>query len=113
MNQVVLVGRLTKNPEIITTKENTQKTQITIAVSRNFKNVDGIYETDLIDITLWNGIAENTANYCNKGDIIGVRGRIQTKIEDDIKITEIVADRITFLQSSKQKEQIKEKENEE
>ena len=72
------------------------------------KNADGEYDTDFVDVVLWNGIAENTAEYCHKGDIIGVKGRIQTstyETEDGEKrkSTQIVAEKITFLSSSKEK----------
>ena len=109
LNQVVLVGRLTKDPEMVNTDNGKQKTLITLAVNRPFKNVDGIYETDFIRCTLWNGIAANTTEYCHKGDVVGVKGRLQTSsYEDDNKkmhyITEVIAERITFL-SSKSKEE--------
>ena len=72
LNQVVIVGRLVAKP-IVEENENGRKvSEITIAVPRSYKNAEGIYETDFIKCTLWNGIAENTVEYCNKGDIIGV-----------------------------------------
>ena len=77
MNQAMLVGRLTKDPEVVENESGTKYSNLTIAVPRNYKNADGIYETDFIEITLWNSIAENTSKYCKKGDLIGVRGRIQ------------------------------------
>lgn len=105
MNQVLIVGRLVANPEIVE-KENKKETEITLAVNRSYKNADGIYETDFIDCILWSGIAENTVEYCKKGDVIGVRGRLETKnIEDEngkkIKVTQIIADKVTFLASKR------------
>ena len=77
MNQAMLVGRLTRDPEVVENESGTKYSNLTLAVPRNFKNEDGVYETDFIEITLWNNIAENTSEYCKKGDLIGVRGRIQ------------------------------------
>ena len=105
LNQVVLVGRLTKDPEIITTESGKKVSYITLAVQRAFKNVNGVYETDFIKCVLWNSIAENTVEYTKTGDVVGVKGRIQVEnYEDDegnIKyVTEVVAEKVTFLSSS-------------
>lgn len=110
LNQAVLVGRLTKDLEIKTLDNDKKITNITIAIPRNFKNADGEYETDFINCILWDSIAENTAEYCKKGDIIGVRGRLQSSSyekEDGTKIytTEIIAEKITFLSSKKESEE--------
>ena len=107
LNQVILVGRLTKNPEIIETESGKKMTYINIAVQRPFKNVDGLYDTDFISCVLWNSIAENTVEYTKTGDVIGVKGRIQTNRYEDDKgninyVTEIIAEKITFLSSSSQ-----------
>lgn len=106
MNQIILVGRLTSNPEVITTETNKKKTEITIAVSRNFKNVDGIYETDFIRCILWNAIALNTSEYCHTGDVIGIKGRLQTRsyldeAENRKFVMEVIAEKVTFLSSAK------------
>lgn len=79
---------------------------VTVAVPRSYKNVDGTYDTDFIRCTLWGGIAENTCEYCKKGDIVGVKGRIQTssyETEDGNKkyAMEVVAEKISFLSSKK------------
>ena len=50
---------------------------ITLAVPRSYKNKEGVYDTDFIDVTLWNAVGENTAEYCRKGDIVGVKARLQ------------------------------------
>lgn len=108
MNQVVLVGRLTSEPEIITTESDKKKTAITIAVARPFKNTEGIYESDFIRCILWNNIALNTCEYCHTGDVIGIKGRIQNRsyeIDDETKyITEVIAEKVTFLSSKRQEE---------
>ena len=107
LNTVMLVGRLTQDPEIRVTESNKEVVRICVAVNRSFKNPDGIYETDFIDCTLCEGLAKNLSEYCHKGDTIGIRGRIQTnyyeKDEQKIKRLEIIAERVTFLSSSKNK----------
>jgi single-strand DNA-binding protein len=113
MNQVILVGRLTSDPEVITTESNKKMTAITIAVGRSFKNQDGIYETDFIRCVLWNNIALNTCEYCHTGDVIGVKGRLQTRsYEDENKekkfIMEVIAEKITFLSSTNKNKEVKE-----
>ena len=106
INDVVLVGRLTKDPELIDTDNGTKRAYITLAVPRKFKNVDGIYETDFIRVTLWNIIALNTKEYCKTGDLLGIRGRIQVNSykdsEDNVRYsTDVIAEQITFLTSKK------------
>lgn len=107
LNQVVLVGRLVKDLEL-KDYEKGKYAQITLAVPRSYKNTDGEYETDFINCTLWQGVASNTSKYCKKGDIIGIKGRIQSsnyKVEDKTKYTmEVIAEKVTFL-SSKQEEE--------
>ena len=106
INQVMLVGRLTKTPELFLTENGKKGSFITLAVGRPYKNQDGQYDADFLDCTLWTGIAENTAEYCKKGDIVGIRGRIQSKIIDNedgtkYKRMEIVAEKVTFLSPAK------------
>lgn len=106
MNEVVLVGRLTKDPEVVTTENNKKRALITLAVPRKFKNVDGIYETDFIRVVLWNVIALNTKEYCKAGDLLGVKGRIQINSYKDSEenthySTDIIAEKVTFLTSKK------------
>lgn len=112
MNQVILVGRLTKDLEIKELDNGKKITSITLAVPRNFKNAEGEYETDFVECTLWNSIAENTAEYCKKGDIIGVKGRLQSsnyEKEDGTKVykTEVIAEKVTFLSSKKEESEEK------
>ena len=109
LNQVVLVGRLTDNPELVVTESGKKVTYMTLAVQRNFKNSDGIYEADFIRCILWNAIAANTTEYCHKGDVVGVKGRIQTGSYDDKDgnkkyTTEVIAEKVTFLSSKKTEE---------
>lgn len=111
LNQIVLVGRLVKDPELKETENGKKVSRITLAVPRSYKNQDGEYESDFINCTLWTGIAENTAEYCKKGDLLGVKGRIQTRAyeKDDEKkfISEVIAEKVTFL-TSKSKDTIDE-----
>ena len=105
LNQVVLVGRLVKTPELKLTESGKKISRITLAVPRNYKNMDGEYDTDFLDCTLWTNVAENTSEYCQTGDMLGIKGRIQTRIiENDDgtrkKKTEIIAERVTFLAQS-------------
>ncbi len=115
LNQIVLVGRLVKTPELRVTDSGKKISTITLAVPRNYKNIHGEYETDFLDCTLWTNVAENTTEYCQVGDMIGVKGRVQSKIitQDDgtkKKKTEIVAEKVTFLAQAPKKEEKKEKE---
>ena len=79
LNQIVIVGRLVRDPELRETDGGKKVTNITLAVPRSYKNLNGEYETDYIDCVLWTGIAENTTEYCKKGDILGLKGRVQTR----------------------------------
>lgn len=106
LNQIILVGRLTRNIEVKEEESGKKYTVINLAIPRSFKNAEGEYETDFVDCLAFDMIASNTAEYCQKGDIIGVKGRIQTKTvekEDGIKEykMEIIAEKITFLSSRK------------
>ena len=81
-NTVILVGRLVRDPELQLTDTGKKRSYITLAVSRGYKNQNGEYETDFLDCTLWTGIAENTAEYCKSGDVVGVKGKLQTWLGD-------------------------------
>lgn len=108
LNQVVLVGRLTKDPEVVETESGNKVSSVALAVPRNFKNEDGVYESDFIEVTMWNNIASNTAEYCHKGDIVGVKGRIQVdsyeKNGEKRKEQRVLAERVTFLTSKAKNE---------
>ena len=106
LNQIVLVGRLVRDPEL-REYEGGKYTYVTLAVPRSYKNADGNYDTDFIDCKLWDGIAENASEFCKKGDLLGVKGRVQSCVyEKDEKknyVTDIIAEKITFLSSGKSK----------
>lgn len=105
LNQIVLVGRLVKKPELRTSENSKKYTFITLAVPRSFKNINGEYDTDFIDCVLWDNVASSTSEYCGKGDIVGVKGRLQSRLieKDDNKkyVLEVVAEKVTFLSSIK------------
>ncbi len=80
LNQVILVGRLTKDPILSELDDGKLVTHITLAVQRSYKNAETLeYDTDFITCTLWQGIAENTVNYCKKGSTVGIKARLATK----------------------------------
>lgn len=105
VNQIVLVGRIARAPEVRTSENGKKVSTLTLAVPRNYKNANGEYDTDFLDCTLWSSVAESTSEYCRTGDMIGVKGRIQSRIVESPegirkRKTEIVAERVTFLTSN-------------
>ena len=109
-NMVYLIGRLTQEPELQKYEDGKEKLTINLAVQRTFKNEDGVYEVDYLRVILWNALATHTCEYCKKGDLVGIKGRIQNRSYEDeegnIKyITEVIADKISFLASPKSSEQ--------
>lgn len=105
LNNVVLVGRLTKDPEFIENDNGKKRAFIVLAVNRPFKNTEGKYDTDFIKCTLWNIVAEHTMEYCKKGDVIGIKGYLKTNIYEKDGTThydtDVIAERVTFLSSRK------------
>lgn len=109
MNKVLLIGRLTANPELRYTTNNTAVTSFTLAVDRNFKNEDGNKEADFINIVAWNKKAELIHQYLKKGDRVGIGGRLQVRKYQNERgenryVTEVVADEVEFLNSKKPEE---------
>ena len=103
INRVVLVGRLTKDPELKYTQSGVAVTRFTLAVNRTFTNQQGQREADFINCVTWRKQAENTANYLRKGSLAGIEGRIQTSSFDGkdgnrVFMTEVVADSVQFLE---------------
>lgn len=105
INNVVLVGRLTKKPELKFTTTGTKYTQFSVAVQKKFKNQNGEYESDFINCLMWYTAAENFIKFTNKGSLVGIEGRIQTRSyeKDGSKkyITEVVAENFSLLESKK------------
>ena len=94
LNQFIIVGRIVKDLE----KESNV---ITIAIPRHYKNEDGEYDTDFVDVAIDGTLAKTTIEYCKKGDIIGVKGSIRSEISNDIRKMILVAEKVTFLSSKK------------
>ena len=103
INRVVLVGRLTKDPELKYTQTGVAVTRFTLAVNRTFSSQSGEREADFINCVTWRKQAENTANFLRKGSLAGIEGRIQTSSFDGqdgkrVFMTEVVADSVQFLE---------------
>ncbi|MUV37928.1 Single-stranded DNA-binding protein [Lentibacillus sp. JNUCC-1] len=103
LNRVVLVGRLTKDPDLRYTQSGVAVANFTIAVNRPFSNQQGEREADFINCVVWRRPAENLANYMKKGNMVGVDGRVQTRTFEaqdgkTVFVTEIVADSVQFLE---------------
>ncbi len=110
MNKVVLIGRLTRDPELRYTSSNIPVATFSIAVNRTFANQNGEREADFINIVVWRKQAENCKNYLNQGSQVAIDGRIQTRTYDDQNgqkryVTEVVADNVQFLDTKAQREQ--------
>lgn len=108
LNQIILIGRLTHQPEIRILEDGRKVSYVTLAVQRAFKNMEGSYDTDFIRVTVWEGLATAVESYATKGAMIAVKGRVQTwkyEVDEEKKLTmiEVIAERITYL-SPNQKE---------
>ena len=107
INNVTLVGRLTKDVELKYTPANQAVAQFTLAVNRTFKNANGERESDFINCVIWRKSAENFANWVKKGALIGITGRIQTRNYENqqgqrVYITEVIAENFQMLESRSQ-----------
>ena len=105
MNHVILIGRLTRDPELRYTPKGTAVTTFTLAVGRQFTNQDGEKEADFIPVVTWGKVAKNCADYIGKGRLVAVEGRIQVrwyeKDKQKRKVTEVVAKKVQFLDYKK------------
>lgn len=102
INNIVLVGRLTKDPDLRYTSNGTANATFTLAVNRQFTNQKGEKEADFINCVVWRKTAESFANYTRKGSLVGIEGRIQTRFYDNqqgqrVYVTEVVAEVVSFL----------------
>lgn len=100
LNRALLVGRLTRDPELRRTSNGKAVTSFNLAVERNFKSDD--QEADFINCVCWGKIAENTERYCSKGSMVSIDGRIQTRNYDNsqgqkVYVTEVIADSVQFI----------------
>ena len=107
MNKVILIGRLTKDPELKKTNSGLSYVQFNLAVNRNYTNKSGEKQADFINCVVWRAQADNLVKYIKKGGLIGIEGEIQTRTYDDkngIKkyITEVLCNSIEFLESKSQ-----------
>jgi single-strand DNA-binding protein len=102
MNKVILVGNLTRDPELTETPNGIAVCRFSIAVSRDYANSEGTRETDFFNITVWRGRAENCGKYLKKGNKVAIVGSLQTRSYEDkdgIKrtVTDVVASEVEFL----------------
>ena len=109
LNQVVLVGRIVFDLELKKNDSGKKYLSLMLAIPRSFKNIEGTYDTDFIRCIVWDNVASNTSEYCKKGDIVGLKGRLQSRLveRNDKKenIMEVIGEKVTFLTSSKEKEE--------
>ena len=109
LNQIILVGRLTRSIVVNSSENGVKLATISLAIPRSFKNSEGTYDTDFIDCVAFDTIAVNAQEYCDKGDVLGIKGRVQSRvIEKDGKkeyLMDIVAEKVTFLSSKKSEEE--------
>lgn len=101
LNQIVLVGRIASE---ITDATNGQPLVATIAVPRSYKNEEGVYDTDFIPVKLYGSMAENIIMYYKKGDVVSVKGRVESSEINGFNTINVIAEKLTFLSSSKEKE---------
>ena len=104
INNVVLVGRMTRDAELRYTPSNVAVATFSLAVNRNFKGANGERETDFINCVIWRQQAENLANWAKKGALVGITGRIQTRNYENqqgqrVYVTEVVADNFQMLET--------------
>ena len=109
LNQVVLVGRIVFDLELKKNDSGKKYLSLMLAIPRSFKNIEGTYDTDFIRCIVWDNVASNTSEYCKKGDIVGLKGRLQSRLvernEKKENIMEVIGEKVTFLTSSKEKEE--------
>lgn len=109
LNQVVLVGRIVYDLELKKNDSGKKYLSLMLAIPRSFKNIEGTYDTDFIRCIVWDNVASNTSEYCKKGDIVGLKGRLQSRLvernEKKENIMEVIGEKVTFLTSSKEKEE--------
>lgn len=103
INRVVLVGRMTRDPELRRTNSGAAVTSFTLALNRNYNSADGV-QADFIPCVVWNRVAENVEKYCSKGSLVGVEGRLRSRNYDNaqgqkVYVVEVVCDSVQFLET--------------
>lgn len=109
LNRIILIGRLTRDPELRYTPAGVAVTQFTLAVDRTFTGQNGEREADFIPVVTWRQLAETCANYLRKGRLTAVEGRIQVRNYENnegkrVYVTEVIADNVRFLESTQNRE---------
>jgi len=117
INVVTLVGVIQETPVLREFESGAKGAFMTLRVVKPFKSMDGTYDSEFIKCSLWEGIATSTCEFCQKGDIVGIRGRLSTKLEDvsfecednilhkKITTLQVIVERVAFISLSKKKEQ--------
>ena len=108
INRVVLVGRMTRDPELRRTNTGAAVTSFTLALNRNYNSADG-QQADYINCVVWNKVAENVERYCSKGSLVGVEGRLRSRSYDNaqgqkVYVVEVVCDSVQFLETKAARE---------
>ena len=108
LNNVVIVGRVVEDTKLVTIETGVKVANFVLAVQRPFKNENDEYDSDFIPVQMWHAAADLAFEYCTKGSIIGVKGRIASRTtevgEKKIKILELVGERIAFISTNKKQE---------
>jgi single-strand DNA-binding protein len=119
INTIVLVGRVVSDPVLGKMESGNSYTHLTLAVTRSYKNVKGEYDTDFIPCTVWYALADSCVLYCKKGDIVGIRGRLQmrqvdlvfskekTELKRKVNQLEIIAEHVAYIHSGSRKKEDK------
>ena len=116
VNSAVIVGRVVERPEKLKSEKGVTFGVLTLAVQRPFKNMEGDYDTDFIKCLLWEGIVENCCEFCTKGSIVGIRGRLQTRTSEvlfkdeskNISRLDFIAERVSFIRMVREDDATKE-----
>lgn len=110
INRVVMVGRMTRDPELRRTGSGNAVTSFTLALNRNYNSADR-QQADYIPCVVWNKVAENVERYCSKGSLVGVEGRLRSRSYDNAQgqrvfVVEVVCDSVQFLETKSQRERM-------
>lgn len=109
MNQVILVGKVINKPTLVKNEKGLNETVLKVVIIRKYKNKEGNYESDIIDVILFSGIAEATVNYVKEGNTVGLVGRLQQKFvvlkdESIISCPQVMCEKITFIKGNNKEE---------